>query len=192
MNYFNTIPKFELMFWFCAIPFSLVFFIQVILSFSGFDHSDADLDGNADLHTDSIDDHSTLPVFTFRNFVIFLMVYGWAGLAFLRLGISKPLSILFAVCLGSSMMLIVAYIFYSMSKLQESGNIDINNAVNSNGSIYLSVPAGRTGTGKIQLTIQGAVREYDAITDETTALPTGDIAMVTGILNNNTLIVKKS
>ena len=193
MEYLNSIPKFELMFWACAVPFSLIFIFQAILSFSGLDHSSADMDNidTIESHNDLSGDSHSFPVFTFRNFVIFLMVYGWAGLAATKYGISKPVTVLGAVSLGVVMMLIVAYIFYSMTKLQESGNTDIKNALNTSGNVYIPIPAKRCGTGKIQLNIQNSLREYDAMTDDIEQISTGVIVRVSEIINNNILLVTK-
>lgn len=191
MDYINSIPKFELMFWACALPFTLIFIIQAILSFSGFDHSDTDsYDAHSfDAHSENSGESHSFPVFTFRNFVILIMVYGWTGLSLHKYGFSKQITVMSALMLGIAMMLVVAYIFYSMTKLQESGNTDIRNAINFTGNIYLTIPPKRSGAGKIQMTIQNALREYDAVTDDEKELETGKMARVTGIVNNNILLV---
>jgi len=195
MELINAIPKFELIFWACAAIFSLIFIIQLLSAFFIGDHScdTPDIDsGAADgIGHHSADFDSSFPIFTVRNFVIFLTVFGWSGLAFAHLGFSKYLTVICAVILGGIMMLIVAYIFYSMSRLQESGTLIIKNAKGATGKVYITIPAQRTGTGQVQITLQSAIREFDALTDEPENLQTGAMIQVIDVINNNVLVVKK-
>ncbi len=173
-----------------AVPFTIVFIIQSVLTFIGMGHYEMDppeTDGMLDM--DSADGGS-FPIFTVRNFIIFFTVFGWAGLAGIEMGFGKVAVIIFAIALGIIVMLIVSYIFFSISKLTESGNVDIKNAVNSTGTVYLKIPAKRTGAGKVQLVFQGAMRDVDAVSDENEDIPTGAMIKVTDIFNNM-LVVKK-
>ena len=90
------------------------------------------------------------------------------------------------------MMVIMASIFYFASKLVESGNLNIKNAINKTGTVYIPIPGSRRGEGKIQILVQSSLREIDAITDETENILTGTLVIVTDVLNNNILLVKKS
>ena len=83
------------------------------------------------------------------------------------------------------------YIFYLMSKMEQSGNIDTASAVGCKGNVYLKIPAARSGEGKVQITIQGAIREYDAVTNGE-ELPTGTPVVITQVLNENVLIAAKA
>ena len=65
----------------------------------------------------------------------------------------------------------------------------IENAVGNTGEVYLRIPANREGHGKIQVEIQGTLREMDALTDDEKELPTGSIAQVLEIVNNQILLV---
>ncbi len=65
----------------------------------------------------------------------------------------------------------------------------IENAIGQTGEVYLRIPPNREGHGKLQVEIQGTLREMDAITDDEKELPTGSIAQVLEIVNNQILLV---
>lgn len=186
-DWWNNIPTFEKIFWYFAIPFTVVFIIQTILTFIGMG-DDVDIgEGDGDL-LDGVD--SSFPIFTVRNFIIFFTVFGWTGIAATNGGLSKGTTVVLAVLLGLIVMFIVAGIFYFMSRLVESGNIDLNNAVNCVGEVYLTIPGKRAGMGKIQIEFQGGVREINAVTDGKT-LHTGEMVKVVKVLENHVLLVEK-
>ena len=54
-----------------------------------------------------------------------------------------------------------------------------------------TIPALRTGTGKVHLMLQGSYVERDAVTDDETSLPTGSEIVVVGVSGQTTLIVRK-
>ncbi|WP_425446782.1 hypothetical protein [Dethiothermospora halolimnae] len=189
-NWLNDIPQFERLFWYLAVPFSVVFVIQTILTFTGLGGEgdfDIDVDG-AD--GDSMFDSGNFPFFSVRNFVIFFTVFGWSGIVFNSNGASKVLTIIVSVLLGLITMFIVASIFYFMSKMTESGNMNLNNALFETGDVYLTIPENRSGVGKVHITIQGSLREVDAITDGE-KIPTGSTVRVLEVINNQKLLVEK-
>ena len=53
----------------------------------------------------------------------------------------------------------------------------------------MRIPPARSGHGKIQVEIQGTLREMDALTDDEKELPTGSMAQVLEIINNQILLV---
>jgi len=123
--------------------------------------------------------------------IIFFTIFGWTGIAALNSGISKGVTLLLAIISGLVIMFIVAGIFYSMSKLVESGNMNLRNAINSIGEVYLPIPGNRSGMGKIQINLQGTLSEIDAVTNGK-LLKTGEIVRVTDIINNQVLLVEKN
>ena len=63
-------------------------------------------------------------------------------------------------------------------------------AVGCQGKCYLTIPGERAGEGKVQITIQGAVREYNAVTDGDT-IKTGTPSKVIEAIDANTLLVEE-
>ena len=67
--------------------------------------------------------------------------------------------------------------------------MQIKNAVGQKAEVYLTIPANRSGTGKVNINLDGTLRELEAISDE--EIKTGSIVTVCEILNNSILIVKQ-
>ncbi len=61
----------------------------------------------------------------------------------------------------------------------------------SGGEVYLSVPALRAGEGKVNVVIQDTMTECAAVTDEKTAIPTGEAVTVVGMTKERQLIVMR-
>jgi hypothetical protein len=83
------------------------------------------------------------------------------------------------------------YLFKLLASMQQSGNIDVSKmAVGCTGKVYIPIPAERSGTGKVQITINNSVREYIALTDGD-AIKTDTPIKVVEVLNDNTLLVEE-
>ena len=178
-------PFFEKIFWVIAILFSALFLVQAIMSFTG-DGDTAEGDADASVN---FDDGIGYQFFTIKNLVAFFTVFGWTGIAYIKGGMSKGLTIGAAVLAGTLMVAIMALLFRSMSKLKHSGTLEISNALNKIGETYLFIPAQRNGYGKVHIKVQGSLQELQAITDDEKDIPTGKLVKVVEILNNNILIV---
>ena len=174
--------------WCISITTSLIFIIQTVLTFIGMDSdagSGADFDGST-----GTDGDFPFQLFTFRNFINFFLGFSWTAIAFYEV-ITPTWFLLFIAILGGLLLVAaVLYIFYLMSRMEQSGNINIDNALGCRGNVYLKIPAKRSGEGKKQISIQGAIREYDALTDGE-ELPTGSPIRVIEVLNAETLLVEK-
>lgn len=176
--------------WIITLTASLIFVIQTILTFIGMD-SGSGLDvadcGVGDVAADA----GTFPfqLFTFRNFINFFLGFGWTAIT-LAGSVHVILVIILSILVGLALVAAVMYIFYLMSKMEQSGNIETSSAIGCKGSVYLTIPGSRSGEGKVQITIRGAVREFDAMTDGDT-LHNGNPIVVTAVLNENMLLVSK-
>jgi hypothetical protein len=159
----SEVGIFEQVFWVITIPATVVFLILLALTIFG---SDADVDVDTDVDGD-ISDGDSIPFqfLSLKNIVAFFAVFGWSGLGFINAGLPSWLVILLAFICGILMMLLMASLFYFMSKLAESGTLNMKNAVGKLGEVYLVIPGNRAGIGKVQLNVQGSLRTLDAITD---------------------------
>lgn len=180
--------------WGITLTSSLVFVIQSVMTFIGAD-AGGDLDGldfDTDFHMDSADlGHSGMNLYTFRNFVNFCLGFGWTSVLFY--GKVQPLILLFliATLVGVGLVAVVMYMFSALSKMQQSGNINLyKSAVGCHGTVYLRIPANRSGEGKVQISINGSIREYNAVTDDE-ELPTSTPIQVIEVLDPRTVVVAK-
>lgn len=175
-----------------AIPATVILVIQTVLlllgmgSESGADAADdgADDGGFAE---DGID--PGLRIFTVRGLVAFFAVGGWIGIALIDQGLQIVTASLLALAAGTLALLFVAWLFKVLLHLQSSGNVDIANATGKTGNVYLRIPGGGRGSGKVTLTIQERTREFDAVTENEQELPTGSEVIVTGY-RGSVLIVR--
>jgi len=181
--------------WGVTLTASLVFIIQSILTFLGAD-ADSDFDVDVDTSMDgadlsNIDGGANL--YTFRNFVNFILGFGWSAILLQESVPSVPLRIVLSVLIGLGLVTAVMYLFKWLAGMQQSGNINLQrSAAGCEGKVYLTIPAARSAVGKVQITINGAVREYDAVTESETPLKTGTSIRVIDALDSNTLLVEES
>lgn len=153
----------------------------------------ADTDGIDDLEVDAEIDSDTgvgFQFFTFKNLVAFFTIFGWSGIASLEAGNSKPTTVIISLFCGLLMMFIMAAIFYYISKLTSSGTLNMNNALFGVGEVYLTVGANRSKIGKVQINVQGTLRELEALTDYHLDLKQGDVIIVTSVTSNGLLVIE--
>lgn len=185
----STMELFERIFWYLAIPTTLILILLMVLSiFGGDTETDVDTDVDGD-----IADGDTIPFqfISVKNIVAFFAVFGWSGIGFINAGMAPWLVILLAVFCGLLMMLLMGTLFYLMSKLAENGTLKMNNAIGKLGEVYLRIPAQRGGMGKVQISVQGSVRTLDAITDDLDTISTAAIVQVIDVIDDSILLVKK-
>jgi len=188
-SWWDAKPLIEQIYWGIAIPASLIFLIQTVMTFIGAD-MDSDMD-SVDVEMDS--DHGIgFQFFTLKNLVAFFTIFSWTGIACLDSGYANSTSLIIAIIAGLSMMVVMAAIFYSISKLTDSGTMSLDNAIGNIGEVYLPVEANRNNIGKISIKVQGAYRELDAITDDEEDLSVGSVIEVTDLVNDSILIITKS
>ena len=176
--------------WGVTLAASFVFIIQSILTFIG-----ADVDGASDFDVDPSDMGTDLDgginLYTFRNFINFILGFGWTAILLKDSVQSKAVLLIVSALVGIGLVAIVMFLFRALSKMQQSGNIDVNKcAVGCTGKVYLTIPAERGGEGKVQITISNAVREYIALTDGD-EIKTGTPIKVIEVINDSTLLVEE-
>ena len=180
--------------WTVTLVASVLFVIQSILTFIGAD-ADTDFDTDIDTSMDggdlsNIEGGSNL--YTFRNFVNFCLGFGWSAILLQDSIPSTALLILVSALIGVALVAAVMYLFKWLSSMQQSGNINVQKqAAGCEGKVYLTIPAARSGSGKVQITIAGSVREYDALTESEEALKTGTPIRVVDALDANTVLVEE-
>jgi len=192
----NTLTPFMKGIWVIALTASLIFIVQTIMTFLGADNgADVDFDASFDTDVDVADIDAAVGsggsnLYTFRNFVNFFLGFGWTAVLLNDSIKSRGLLLLLAVLVGVGFVALVMWLFKWLYSMQQTGNINVyKSAVGCTGTVYLPIPAERGGEGKVQITIQGAVREYNALT-EGEALPTGKPIKVVEVINPGTLLVE--
>ena len=178
----------EQIYWIFALPSSLIFLVILVLTFMGGDLDDAggvDADINAD-------EGIGFQFFTLKNLVGFFTVFSWIGLACIDSDMSIGMTFVISFVSGLLMMVVMASLFMLMGKLVDSGTMNINNAIGGVGEVYLPIGGNKGNFGKVQITIQGALRTIQAMTEGEEDLSVGTIVEVKDVINNNILVVSKS
>ncbi len=185
--------------WGITLAATLVFVIQSILTFLGVGDTGADSvfdlpnDVGADIAHDGtgLDTDPGMNLLTFRNFVNFCLGFGWTAVLLRDNISSSTLLYIIAALVGIALVAFVMWMFKWLYGMQQSGNIDLDKSASGcTGQVYLTIPGERAGTGKVQIAIQGAVREYEALTDGD-SIKTGTPIRVTDVINNTVLLVEK-
>jgi len=174
-----------------AFPFTLLTVLQVILEIIGVggDSGHADTGIGDFAHDSGFMDH--FHFFSVRNMIYFMMMFGWTGLACSKAGLPTFVSVFIAVLAGIGTTLIIGWIFYLLNRLTESGNLNLNSAIGKMGTVYLTIPANRKSNGVIQITLQGMMREMNAVTDNE-EIATGASVEVIELLQETTFLVNKA
>ena len=220
VNWWESLSLMERLFACVAIPATVILLIQFVMSLIGLgdhdtemDSPDADdlpdgidLDGDGipdgiDLDGDGVPDElehdgehggAGLHLFSLRGIVAALAVYGWAALAVSRAGHPWIMALVVGLIMGAAAMVAVAVVMKLFLRLQSDGTVDVHNAVGLTGEAYLTIPAERSGKGKVNVVIQETMTECAAVTDETEPIPTGASVTVVGLTRERELIVMRS
>lgn len=193
-----------------AIPATVILILQTVLTLLGMSggsdvdagEADVDLDGDGSCdvdHTfgedttaaDDIGDADGLRLLTVRSIIAFFAVGGWFGVVLVDVGVSEVLAIIGALVAGFVAALLIALFFKWVSKLQANGNLNVKNAIGKQATVYLTIPASGTSTGKITMELQDRYVELEAKTKQAQPIITGSTVRVIDVIDGGTLLVEE-
>lgn len=173
-------------FWYIALPTSLIFVIQTIMTFMGADASDGI---DADFDSDFEGTDAPFQLFSLRNLINFLLGFAWTGISLWKNFDNKNILIAVAALVGVTFVVLFFFIMQQIQKLAEDNSFKLSSCLNKNAEVYLSIPENKSGLGKITLSIKGSFKTLDAITSGE-KISTGAIVKIVGIEGDNLLIVE--
>ena len=91
---------------------------------------------------------------------------------------------------GVATTFVIARLFRAASGLQSSGNLDMSRAVGAAGTVYLTIRKERPG--KVTITVTNRLLTLDARGIEEGVLETGTPIVVTRVIDESTVEVKRS
>ena len=180
----------------CAAAGGAVLFLQTALLLFG--HG-GDHDGDVMSHDIPADGHdagethasdSGLSLLSVRAIAAFLAFFGLAGWAGTRSGWDTLPTLAAALGAGFVMLFAVAWLFSLQKKLAAQGNLEPARAVGQTARVYLRIPPGNSGKGKIQVMVQGRTAEFAAFTRHATQLETGSEVRVVRQITADTFEVE--
>ncbi|RIV70735.1 hypothetical protein [Flagellimonas aequoris] len=184
-NWFAALTLFEKVYWIVAIAGSAILLVLVFMTLIG-----GDVDDMGDVDTDiEADTGIHFQFLSLKNLMGFFTIFGWSGIACMENGLSTGLTVFISVVCGLLMMLAMASLFYYLAKLQSSGTLNLKNAVDQIGEVYLTIGANRSRIGKVSVNVQGTLRELQALTDEGQDLVQGNVVKVQDVTDTGILIV---
>lgn len=184
----------ELIYWVSTIIGGTLFILRLVMMLVGGGMSDDGLDTALDSgHVDVAGDHASADIsfklLSVQGLTSFFMMFGLVGLALLSANLHVLITIIGGMLAGLVTVTVTGLIFSQMKRLQTEGTINIQNTIGSEGTVYLTIP--KNGTGQVQLIAQGALKIFDAISNNKIPIATGEKVRVTGVAGGNTLIVEK-
>ncbi len=186
MEFFDALPVLLRTFWFIALPVSLIFIIQTIMTFAGADADDglsADFDGDFD------HDHAPFQLFSLRNLINFMLGFSWSGISFYHSFDNKNWLIAIAALVGCAFVFVFFLIIRQVQKLAENNSFSIHDTIGKTAEVYLTIPGQKQGKGKVLVSVKGSIHELDAISEEE-SIKTGSVVVVSRVENDRLLIVK--
>ncbi len=183
LTWWQALPTGEQWFWGIALVSNVFFVLYLIVQFAG----GHDLDGDGGFHPDDADTGFT--ILSVRSLLAFGMFMGYTGVVATRLGAGLLVALLAGFAAGVLAAWLAWRLLRLVLRLQSSGTLDMQNAVGQTGAVHLQIPAQGSGSGKVMLQVQGALREMDAVSEEV-AIPTGTPVLVVGLTENDELIVQ--
>jgi membrane protein implicated in regulation of membrane protease activity len=164
-------------------------------------HGDAHLGGPhadhaAGTHTDSdqqqhTDSSHLFAMVSFRTLVAAATFFGLSGKAALSAGYAPSTAFILATIVGLFAMYGMYRLMRLIAGLSSSGNERIGNAVGRQATVYIPIPATRKGAGKVQLSMQNRIVEYQAVTDDAELLKTGQTVEVVNVIGTDTVQVRR-
>ena len=180
----------EIFFLICAIVGGCFVIIKFIMQFIGMDHdvhTDMDMGGH-DFDGHHSDSDVGFKLLSLHGITSFLMMFGLVGLALYRqsqMGIF--ISMIGAVVAGLLSVWVIGKLFMFITSLKSSGTIPIDKTVGSQGKVYLTIP--ENGTGRVLVSVNNSLREYDAYSNDKKGIKTGTPIRVVWV-DGNVLVVE--
>ncbi|MFT7614219.1 MAG: hypothetical protein ACI9J3_003201 [Parvicellaceae bacterium] len=179
-EWWSSVGAMEAVYFWVAVPATGLLAVLLILNFIGGDtDADADFDGELGFQFISL-----------KNMTGFFAVYGWTGMVCIDAGLPNGWTLIIALIAGLAMMLFLGFLFYAMSKTVQSGTLIVSNSIGKIGETYLTIPPKRSGIGKVQIKVQGSLRELDAVTDSEVEIKTRTLIIVDDVISDEILLVK--
>jgi hypothetical protein len=101
----NAAPELKI-FWYVALPTTVIFLIQTVLTFIGADANDG---GEANFEGD-FESETPFQLFSLRNLINFLLGFSWGGISFWNTIENKGLLLFVAFLIGASFLVFFSWL----------------------------------------------------------------------------------
>lgn len=190
-EWYNALTTTMQVYWAIALITSLFFLVQMVLTFIGIGDVDTDFDADFEfVDGDTLDFGGSMQLFTVRNLINFLLGLGWGGVCWYSICPNPLLQAVLALLTGFVFVYAFLIVYRQMLKLERNGAYHIDDCVGKVVDVYLTIPAERAGSGKVQVSFNGSVQELSAITNNATPLRSGTKVRVVELVDKSTVLVE--
>ncbi|MBQ1266460.1 MAG: hypothetical protein IIY06_06810 [Proteobacteria bacterium] len=195
-EWFATLSGFEQGSFIIAVFGSVFFVAKLALQTLGIG---GDVDGDADgSDAGDVDVSENVPavieglhLFSVHGVALGLAIGGWSAMFFYASFASGFIGSLGGLVLGFVAMYIHAKFMKSVLKLQEIPTVNLKDAVGQVADVYLTIPKYGEGCGKINLVLNEALKDYDAMSRDDMPIPTGTKVRVMEVNEDGVMIVQR-
>lgn len=171
----------------CAVAGGTILVLRIILMMIGIDQGDApDVSVEADVSVDGVG--AGLNFLSLQSIAGFFTMFGLVGLGLLEINVHPLWSMVGALAAGVFTAWVTGMIFLQMRRLQSEGTLVISNAVGQVGTVYLTIP--EKGSGVITVSVQGAQRTLDAVSEHGQRIPTGSMVRVVAVAAGKLIVTE--
>lgn len=171
-------------YWGIALISSLVFTIQTIMLFVGFD-TDADFSGG-----DVAFDVDGLALVSVKTVACFLLGFGWSGVILAPLFENAWVVALISLGLGALFMFGAWILLKQVLTLSQDNTFHADKIVGYTADVYLRIPADADKSGKIMVSYEGSLHELQAFNAGTEEIPTGAKVHIVEAIDDATVRVE--
>lgn len=172
-------------YWGVAIISSLVFTIQTLLLFVGFD-ADGNFDGG-----DVSFDVDGLALVSVKTVACFLLGFGWCGVIISPFFVEAWITALISLGVGTLFMLGAWVLLKQVLTLSQDNTFHTEKVVGYTADVYLRIPADTRKSGKIMVSYEGSLHELQAFNTSGEEIPTGAKVRVVATIDDAAVLVEK-
>lgn len=170
----------EMIYWGMALLATVVFAIQAVMLFMGFD-ADADFSGgDADFDADGVN------LVSLKTIACFLLGFGWTGALLYKTVENGAVLAGIAIAVGLLFMFLMAFMLRQVLKLSKDNTFSTLRVVGAVAEVYLRIP-GDDECGKVTVSFEGSTHELLAYADE--EIPTGHKVIIDKAIDESSVFV---
>lgn len=164
-NWYLALDTNQQIYWGIAIVATVFFLIQTLLTFIGIDAMDG-MDMDVDIaEGDTMDTGGALSLFSVRSLINFAVGFGWTGVC-LHSSITNPLLLgIVALLVGIAFGAMYPFFRKKLMRLESNGAYKLTDCIGKEADVYLRIPKEKSGRGKVQVSLNGSIHEFDAMTE---------------------------
>jgi hypothetical protein len=185
ISWWDQLSLAQHLFYGIGIMAGVVALILTVLAVIGLEHHDAvDALGSASV------DHGGGGIFSVKPLTGFFLGFGWAGGLALDGGFSLTVALLAGLVSGGGLMALIVAMFRAIYAMRSDGTMRIEDALNANGTVYVSLPASRVAGGQVLVSFSGRQETLNALNATDQVIASGQRVKVIQVIDTRTVLVE--